>query len=226
MPPCMVTNTDPALSFHDYFGRRIVDRLALRPAMRVLEVCRPSDAIRIPTTPGIEWQVADIAALPDNRASFDVVVCGFGIYHARDMTATTGRLWQLVRPGGQLLIATWSEQLFEPANAAFWETVRHVRPSLWGPFNPWDAIDTPELLVDMLAAAGVPSGQVAEEPYTHPLAGPEEWWEIVMNSHYRTIVEQLAPFERDAVELLTLRHVAEREIAWINAAALFALARK
>ena len=226
MPPCMVTNTDPALSFHEYFARRIVDRLAVRPGMRVLEVYRPSEAIRIPPVPNAEWHVADISDLPTDPASFDVVVCGFGIHHARDMTATSRRLWQLVRPAGQLLIATWSAQLFEPANAAFRETVRHVRPSLCGPFNPWDAIDTPELLVDMLAAAGIPAGQVAEEPYAHPLPDPGDWWEIVMNSHYRAIVEQLTPLERDAVELLTLRHVTEREIEWINAGALFALARK
>jgi SAM-dependent methyltransferase len=226
MPPCVLTKTDPAVSFHAYFGQRIVDRLSVRSGMRVLEVRRPSDAIRIPPVPNVEWHVADISALPHGPDRFDVVVCGFGIYHARDMTATSRRLWQLVRPGGQLLIATWSEQLFEPANAAFWETVRHVRPSLRGPFNPWDAIDTPDHLVDMLAAAGIPGGQVAEEAYAHPVPEPEDWWEIVMTSHYREIVEQLAPFEREAVELLTLRHVTEREIEWVNAGALFALARK
>ena len=226
MPPCMVTNTDPALSLHDYFGRRIVDRLAMRPGARVLEVSHRSAAIAIPPVADAAWQNADISLLPSEVAAFDVVICAFAIHHARDMTATTRRLWQLVRPGGKLLIATWSAQLFEPANAAFWETVRYVRPSLWEPFKAWDAIDTPELLVDMLAAAGIPAGQVAEEPYAHPLTAPEDWRAIVMNSHYRRIVDQLAPFEREAVELLTLRHLAEREIEWVNAGALFALARK
>jgi SAM-dependent methyltransferase len=226
MPPCMVTRTDPGLSLHDYLGRRILERLTVRRGMRVLEVCHPSHVIPIPPLDGAEWHVADICAIPHDTVGFDVVLCGFGIHHARDMTATSRRLWQLVRPAGQLLIATWSQQLFEPADAAFWETVRHVEPSLGTPFNPWDAIDTPERLVDMLAAAGIPGGQVAEEPYLHPLKEAEEWWEIVMHSHYRAIVEQLAPFAREAVELLTVRHLTEREIDWINAGALFALARK
>jgi SAM-dependent methyltransferase len=226
MPSCMLTHTDSALSFREYFGGRIASRLALRSGMRVLEVCHGSDVVRIPPLPRIERFVVDLSTLPDDEAGFDAVVCGFGIHHARDMAATSRRLWHLVRPGGQLLIATWSEHLFEPANAAFWETVRHVRPSFWPPFTPWDAIDTPDGLVDMLAAAGIPAGQVGEEPYSQPVLEPEDWWEIVMNSHYRAIVDQLAPLERDAVELLTLRHVTEREIEWINAGALFALARK
>jgi hypothetical protein len=47
-----------------------------------------------------------------------------------------------------------------------------------------------------------------------------------MNSRNRAIVEQLASFQRDAVDLLTLRYVTEREIQWIDAVALFALPRK
>lgn len=226
MPPSMLTSMDSALAFRDYFGVRVVDRLRLRAGMRVLDVCRRADSVRIPPLADVEWHNADLTALPADITRFDAVVCGFGIHQARDMTAMTRRLWQLVRPGGQLLIATWSADLFEPANAVFWDTVRHVRPSLWGPFNPWDAIDTADHLVDMLAAAGIPSGQVAEEHYEHRLAEPEDWWTIVMHSHYRGVVDQLAPTERDAVELLTLRRVTECGIEWINAGALFGIARK
>jgi SAM-dependent methyltransferase len=205
---------------------RTIDRLALRPDMRALEACGPSDGIRIPRPANVEWKVADICALPNEQARFDVVVSAFSIHHASDMTATSRQLWELVRAGGRLLVGTWSERLFEPANAVFWDTVRHVRPSLWRPFHPWNAIDTPELLVDMLAAAGISGGQVAEELYAHPLSEPEDWWTIVMDSHYRRVVDQLAPYERDAVELLTLRQVTERQIEWINTGALFAVARK
>ena len=51
MPPSMLTNSDPAVSFREYFGLRIVDRLSLRPGVRVLEVSRRSDAVRIPPLP-------------------------------------------------------------------------------------------------------------------------------------------------------------------------------
>src|SRR5688572_26207031 len=103
MPPSMFTSMDPALAFRDYFGLRMVDRLKLRAGMRVLDVCRRPDSVRIPPLAEIEWHHADVAALPADAAAFDAVVCGFGIHHARDMTAMTRRLWQLVRPGGQLL---------------------------------------------------------------------------------------------------------------------------
>jgi SAM-dependent methyltransferase len=249
--------TDPALSFRDYFGLRIIERLALRPGAHLLDVCCGAGAVAIPAAAAvgrrgrvtavdvadrllraatrraseahlsnIAWKIADVDALPFAAASFDAVVCAFGIYYAPDVKSATARLWDLVRPGGKLLIASWAERLFEPANEAFWHAIRSVRPSLYDPQNAWDAIEKPEALAELLASAGIPGGSVSEEPYEHPLLRPEDWWTIVLGSHYRATVEQLSPVERELVERLSIKPLAERRVEWINATALFATARK
>jgi SAM-dependent methyltransferase len=248
---------DPALSFRDHFGVRIVDRLGLRPGDRILDACCGAGAVAIPAAAAvgprgrviamdvaermlrrgalrahsaglsnIEWQRADLAAAPFVDEAFDAVVCGFGIHFAHDMRAATRALWQLVRPGGTLLVATWAAGIFEPANTAFWDAIRKVRPALYTTTNPWDAIDTPEELADLMASAGVPGGSVVEEAYAHPLVRSDDWWQIVLGSHYRRVVDALAPVERDLVEVLTLRPIQERRVDWINAGALFAVARR
>jgi len=174
----------------------------------------------------ITWRIGDLAELPFCPASFDAVVCAFGIYYASDMQETTRRLWELVRPGGKLMITTWAERLFEPANAAFWNAIRKVQPSLFCPANPWDSIAAPEAFADMLAGAGIPGGSVSEEPYEHPLLRPEDWWTIMQGSHYRAVIDGLTSLERERVAALTLRPLTEQRVEWINASALFALARK
>jgi SAM-dependent methyltransferase len=226
MHPCVAGPTDPALSFRDYLGLRIVEHLALRPGMHVLDACHVVGGVRVPPVRNAQWHHASLTTLPHAADEFDVVMCAFGIFTADDMTAATRRLWALVRPGGRLLIATWSERLFEPANSAFWDAVRQVRPSLVAARNAWDAVATPESLADVLAAAGIPAGEIKEERYEHPLPSPRDWWTIVLGTHYRTVVEQLAPVERNLVEVLTRREIVGCGVEWINASALFAVARK
>ena len=134
MPPTLPA-ANPDLD--DHLGARILDHLALRPGMRVLDIRRPADAARIPPIAHVAWHVADVSALPVGDPGFDLVICGVAIEHAGEMTASARQMWRLVRPGGQLLLAA---------------------------LNPWDAIDAPERLVDMLNAAGIHGGEVWIEP--------------------------------------------------------------
>jgi ubiquinone/menaquinone biosynthesis C-methylase UbiE len=67
----------------------------------------------------IEFRTGDMLALGYPDASFDIVVCVFGIFFVPDMEAATKELWRMLRPGGRLAITTWGPGLFEPANSAF-----------------------------------------------------------------------------------------------------------
>jgi ubiquinone/menaquinone biosynthesis C-methylase UbiE len=68
----------------------------------------------------VEFRHADIeqAGLPP--ASFDAVVCVFGIFFLPDIAAGISALWRLVRPGGRLAVTIWGPRLFEPMTSEFW----------------------------------------------------------------------------------------------------------
>ena len=87
----------------------------------------------------LEFKTEDMLALGYPDASFDVVVCVFGIFFVPDMVAATNELWRMLRPGGRLAITTWGPDLFEPANTAFWEAIREERPELREGFQPMGA---------------------------------------------------------------------------------------
>jgi len=139
----------------------------------------------------IEFKSRDMLALGYPDASFDLVVCVFGVFFVPNMVAATKELWRMVKPGGRLAITTWGPDLFEPANTAFWEAIRAERPALVKGFNPWERISTPAGLREMLVDAGIANGEIVAEAGSHPIASPEDWWLIAMGSGYRGTLTQL-----------------------------------
>lgn len=156
----------------------------------------------------IEFEAADMLSLGYPDASFDVVVCVFGIFFVPDMFAATKELWRMVRPNGRLAITTWGPELFEPANAAFWEAIRDERPDLLRGFNPWERISTPAGLREMLAEAGIGEAEIVAEAGSHPIRSPDDWWLIAMGSGYRGTLTQL--------DGATLARVRERNLALLE----------
>jgi ubiquinone/menaquinone biosynthesis C-methylase UbiE len=105
----------------------------------------------------IEFEIGDMLSLRFPLASFDVVVCVFGIFFVPDMARAVTELWNRIRPGGKLAVTTWGRNFCEPANSAFWCSIKNVRPNLYKGFNPWDRIDNPASLRKILSEGGVAS---------------------------------------------------------------------
>jgi ubiquinone/menaquinone biosynthesis C-methylase UbiE len=173
-----------------------------------------------------EFRTGDFEDLAEDGASFDAVVCVFGIFFLPDMPEAVRRLWRFVRPGGQLAITTWGPRVFEPANSIFWDAIRAVRPELYKGFNPWDRISEPAAVAAMMGQGGVQATSVTAESNWHPLAAAEDWWSIVLGSGYRGVIEQLTPEERERVRTMVLAVVRNWDVRLIETNVVYALARK
>jgi ubiquinone/menaquinone biosynthesis C-methylase UbiE len=174
----------------------------------------------------IEFRVADMLDLGYPDASFDAVVCVFGIFFVPDMAAAARELWRMVRPGGRLALTTWGPRLFEPANSAFWEAIGAVRPDLQRGFNPWERIAEPEGLRAMLAEAGVAASAIVAEAGTHPLQAPEDWWAIAMGSGYRGTLAQLDTEAFHQVRDANLARLQAERVTTIETNVIYAVAAK
>jgi ubiquinone/menaquinone biosynthesis C-methylase UbiE len=174
----------------------------------------------------IEFQHRDATStgLPDG--SFDAVVCVFGVFFARDMTAFAAEMWRLVRPGGVLAVTTWGPGLFEPGNGIFWEAVAAVAPSLYKAFNPWDEITTPAALAGLLADAAVAGPAVVSVRGQHPLSHPEQFWDIVLGSGYRATIEALSQEQRATVREQVIRELSSAAVRTVRTDVVFGTAER
>jgi ubiquinone/menaquinone biosynthesis C-methylase UbiE len=215
---------DPALSFWQHYGQRTVERMHLKPGEIVLDVCSGSGASAIPAARAVgptgrvigldisnnlitlarakaaalsqaEFRLADFDQAYFRNATFDAVICVFGLFFFPDMRAAVLKMRRLLRPAGRLAITTWSQGTFEPLNSVFWETIRNLRPDLYKEFSHWDSLDTPDRVRDLL-----PDAAIEIEDRDQPLRTPEDLWTIVMGTGYRGTVDQLTPDEHAQLE--------------------------
>src|SRR5262245_26626433 len=248
---------DAANSFWGRFGQRTVERLALPPGARVLDVCCGSGASALPAAervgPGghvlgvdlaeelltlarakaaarglghAEFRRGDMLDLGLPPASFDAVVCVFGVFFVPDIAAAVRALWRCVRPGGRLAVTTWGPRFFEPATGAFWDSIKAERPDLYKGFNPWDLICDPAALAAVLQEGGVERPEVVAESGEHPVPSPEAWWSAVLGSGYRGTLDQLDAAARERVRLANWEYVQRSGIRAVEANVVYAVASK
>jgi ubiquinone/menaquinone biosynthesis C-methylase UbiE len=173
----------------------------------------------------IEFEVADMLSMRFPAASFDAVVCVFGIFFVPDMSMAMSELWSRVRPGGKLAVTTWGPNFCEPANGAFWRSIKNIRPDLYKGFNPWDRIDSAASLSSIFHA-GIASPTITREDRFHPINSAEDWWTIVLGSGYRGTIEQLDSTERQKAQEANLAFIRDEKISAIETNVLYALAAK
>ncbi len=174
----------------------------------------------------IDFELGDMLSLRFPSESFDAVVCVFGIFFVPDMEMAVRELWRCVRPGGQLAVTTWGQNFFEPANSAFWRSIKEVRSDLYKSFNPWDRINNQASLKAILKEGGVESSKITVENRSHPIHSTEDWWTILLGSGYRGTIEQLNPSERERVKGANLAFIHDENVSSIETNVLYALATK
>ena len=193
-------------------------------AEQLLELARTKGVKR--RLDNIEFEIGDMLSLRFPAASFDGVICVFGIFFVPDMAKAVSELWSRVRPGGKLAVTTWASNFCKPASDAFWRLIRNIRPDLHKGFNPWDRIDSPASLRSVFDQAGIASPTITREDRFHPIGSGENWWTIVLGSGYRGTIEQLSPAEREKVKEANLAFIREEEISAVETNVLYAIATK
>lgn len=104
---------------------------------------------------GIDWQPADACVLPFPEASFDVLVCQFGLMFVPDKPAALKEARRVLAPGGTFLLSVWDSlernafaRLAHETIASFFDS---DPPTFYQiPFGLHDA----GLLKELLARAG------------------------------------------------------------------------
>jgi ubiquinone/menaquinone biosynthesis C-methylase UbiE len=122
--------------------------------------------------PGIDWRQGDVSALPFGADAFDVVTCQAAVFFFPDLTGALAEMARVTRPGGRVVVQSFSSLTAQPAYGPFVEVVaRNAGPEavrLLGTY--WSCGDL-DVMRDRCAEAGLQVAAVEE--HTRPAYFPD-----------------------------------------------------
>src|SRR6516164_2767645 len=75
------------------------------------------------SNPGIAFRVADVEHLPFADASFDAVVCNFGLGHFPYPGASVAECVRVLKPGGRIALSWWADPSKQRIQGLFREAI-------------------------------------------------------------------------------------------------------
>jgi SAM-dependent methyltransferase len=151
----------------------------------------------------VSFAVEDAASLTLDDASFDGVLCRWGLMLVPEMDAAASEIARVVRPGGRAAVAVWASP-----DANDWMTasgraalelglMERPDPESPGPFR----LSGDGALEQVLAGAGLEVDVVEDVPMTWTARSLGAWWEISrdMSRMLAMLLQRLTPDEVEAV---------------------------
>lgn len=138
--------------------------------------------------PDIEFREASADALPFADASFDAVVCAFGLGHFPDAERTIAEFVRVLAPGGIAALSWWGDFSQNRINGIFHETIGRLGISAAGTLPqgpPMDRFSDPDRFATFLSSAGLRDVSVHATRFTHRLRDATELWDLAMGSFAR-----------------------------------------
>jgi SAM-dependent methyltransferase len=150
--------------------------------------------------PGLPFEVGDASQLPFSEASFDAVVCNYGLLHFDRPDLAFAEAARVLHPGGWAAFAVWTEAavLFQLIPSAIQELGfdPHLPP---GP--PFFQFGREGGLATALASVGLAPEPPVTLSWTAHLTSQDEFWTMFERGSVRTraSLEGLTPVERREV---------------------------
>ena len=159
----------------------------------------------------VEWRQADAMDLPFDDASFDAVVCQFGVMFFPDRVKAFSEAWRVLRPGGRLLFNTWDrieQNEFADVVTQSLEPIFPNDPPRFLARTPHGYYDTAEIARDLAAAGFDTPGVETVTARSQAASARVPAIGYCQGTPLRNEIEA-----RDASRLLEATHAATRGIA-------------
>ena len=138
--------------------------------------------------PHLDFREGDAEALPFADATFDAVICNFGIGHFPRPDVALREFARVLRPGGRAAFAWWNVRGNARLNGVFLDAVAEAKappPVDLPPGPPVTRFSDDGPVRAVLADAGLEDIAVGEVEWTHRVPSLDAWWNGGMGSLVR-----------------------------------------
>jgi ubiquinone/menaquinone biosynthesis C-methylase UbiE len=154
----------------------------------------------------IEFLERDMQDLGFPAGRFDAAVCAFGIFFVEDMDSQLAHITAVVRPGGQVAITGFQENLFRPLVDLLFD--RLTRYGVQEPTHTWKRIATEAGCRELFEQAGLRNVRMDKKNVGYFLTSVDEWWDVIWNAGFRRLVAQLPQQDQERFRREHLEEVA------------------
>jgi ubiquinone/menaquinone biosynthesis C-methylase UbiE len=152
----------------------------------------------------ILFQQMDMTAMTFPDFTFDAANCSFGVFFVEDMAGTLRHIAAKVKPGGKVVTTHFRAGSFGALAELFLNRVDAY--GLPAPPPGWLRVATEEQNIELFEAAGLAQPQVASHDVGYLLDDAEQWWEVVWNAGFRSLIASL---DEERLALFRQEHLAE-----------------
>ncbi|MEE9494198.1 MAG: class I SAM-dependent methyltransferase [Gammaproteobacteria bacterium] len=171
----------------------------------------------------------DAENLDFNDASFDSVVCSYGLFFMPDMLAALQEWRRVVRPAGKVVFTSFETTAFQPMMDGFLEKMAATGVDVpTGRFGS-HLIESVEHCRQLLQQAGLENINVHTAQLGYHLANEADWWTIVTNTAMRHLLEKIPADRQEQFRVEHLDFVKSQmstEGLWLDVDTRFAVGHR
>ncbi|VFQ44796.1 class I SAM-dependent methyltransferase [Desulfoluna butyratoxydans] len=154
--------------------------------------------------PNVTFVEMDMQAIDYKDNHFDVAVSSFSIFFVEDMAKQLIHVASKVKPGGAVLITTFSDNAFTPLVNVFLN--RLAKYGIEVSSMAWKGVSTEKQCTTLFKTAGLQNIHCEQKECGYYLRDASDWWYIIWNGGFRGLVSQLS--EKDFLQFKK-EHMAE-----------------
>lgn len=121
--------------------------------------------------------------------SFDVATSSFGLFFLEDMQTALSNIVATVKPGGRVAISSFTGNAFDPFSQIFLDRYQSFGKEV--PSQSWKRLATPDNISALFETVGLGNIQYHHIPLGNDIEQPQQWWDVVWNAGYRSMLNQL-----------------------------------
>jgi SAM-dependent methyltransferase len=244
------------LPFWSYFGRRTIDRLALAPGARVLDLCCGTGASALPAAErvGPEGFVLGVDVTGPLVARAQAKAAARWLENVEFRAGDVDHL-DFAPASFDAVVSVFGLFFLEDMEAVVRRAWQWLRPqgqlavTTWGgtvlapgegffwdavraedpalaPVSPLELLSEPGSLTALFRAADLPDPRVESETWQMPLKSPEDFWPVILGTSNRGVLNALPGEAQARVRASVLAALRANEVTALDFEVLYATVRK